>query len=142
MHSPKYSTAVNWLMLVSPIFSVLILIASILLITSIPAQAQINTVSPVSDPCAFREVTDNRFMVEIYSANGIITYRESDLSLDVVVVERIADSLESIVYSRQCSPVDTAQTDIELCRDELMRPITEERLRQCLLSTITLLTNR
>ena len=142
MYDSKYSTAVEWMMIASPIVAILILAVSILLIRTIPAQAQITTIAPVSDPCAFREVTDNRIMVEIYSASGTITYRESDLSLDVVIVERVADSLESTVYSRQCSPVDTAQTDIELCRDELTRPMTDERLRQCLLSTITLLTSR
>jgi hypothetical protein len=116
-----------------------VIIASVLLINQLPIYAQVSDITPVSDPCAFREVTDNRIMVEIYSDAGTVTYRESDLSLDIVIIERVADERESTIYSRQCSPVDTAQTDIELCRDELARPMTEERLRQCLLSAITLI---
>ena len=142
MYDSKYSTAVEWMMIASPIVAILILAVSILLIRTIPAQAQITTIAPVSDPCAFREVTDNRIMIEIYSDSGTVTYRESDLLLDVVISERIADEREITIYNRQCSPVDAAQTAIGLCRDELTRPMTEERLRQCLLSTITLLTSR
>lgn len=72
-----------------------------------------NQIPPVTDPCVFRDVTDNTLQVEIYDNVGTVTYRESDLQANSVTVERAATASEIALYDTQCQPSDVSLSNLK-----------------------------
>lgn len=107
--NPFYWRVYNY---ITPIAVITAIIGTAWLVSSANASPA-NRVPPLADPCAYREVTDNRFMVEIYDDNGVVRYRASDLELQSVTESRDATAQEIAIYAKQCSPVDAALTDLK-----------------------------
>lgn len=98
-------------------------------------------VMEISDECAYRSTVNNQFQTEIYTENGVVTYRISDLKMREVLELREATAREVMQYERQCSDVDTARDNLKVsavalqaCIDDMRRTIvTNDRIQECVM---------
>lgn len=115
-------------------------LAAVVLTTPVNASPS-NQVTTIADECAYRSTVDNRFQTEIYSNNGVVTYRISDLKMNEILEMRDATAIEVMQYERQCSAVDSARDDLktnavalQACIDDMRRAVvTNARIQECVM---------